>query len=132
MLAVPYWLTGCAIDQIKREKLDHFGHVQQEFMRIFKQEEQATQYKAKHGITLSQVMQDTWESKGVWFWHCISSVNAMYFLLETHLCPLKSLSIEAEDLLSRFWCRDSEDVVRKKVADKQAYDDQVRSMFAND
>ncbi|KAG7146782.1 hypothetical protein HYQ46_004410 [Verticillium longisporum] len=24
MLDVPYWLTGCAIDQIKGEKLEHF------------------------------------------------------------------------------------------------------------
>lgn len=127
MLEVPYWLTGCAIDQIKGEKLDRFAQVRREFMREFKEEEQAT--KAKHSITLSNVMQDMWESKGVWFWHCVSSVNAMYFLLGTHLYPPKSLSLEAERFVSRFWCRDSEDVVRKKVADKEAYDDELRSLF---
>lgn len=132
MLDVPYWLTGCAIDQIKGENLDQFARVQREFMRIFKEEEQAAQSKAKHGVNLSQVMQDTCDSKGVWFWHCLSSVNAMYFLLETHLYPPNFLSIEAETFLSRFWCRDSEEVVQKKVADKQAYDDQVRSMFVNE
>lgn len=127
ILEVPYWLTGCAIDLIKGEKLDRFNQVRQEFMCVFKEEEQAI--KAKHNISLSKVMQDTWESKGVWFWHCLSSVNAMYYLLETHLYPPKSLSTETEKCLSRFWCRDSEDVVQKKMADKQAYDDQVRKMF---
>ena len=129
MLEVPYWLTGCAIDQIKGEKLDHFHKVRQEFMRVFEDEEQATKAKAGHNITLSEVMQDVWESKGVWFWHCVSSVNAMYFLLETHLYPPKSLSLDAERFVSRFWCRNSEDVVRKKLADKQAYDDEVRNLF---
>ncbi|EFY93749.1 hypothetical protein MAC_00240 [Metarhizium acridum CQMa 102] len=129
MLGVPYWLTGCAIDQIKGEELDRFDEVRREFMRIFEDEEQAMKAKARHNITLSRVMQDMWQSKGVWFWHCLSSVNAMYFLLETHLYPPKSLSIEAETYLSRFWCINSEDVVQKKIADKKAYDDQVRKMF---
>lgn len=129
MLEVPYWLTGCAIDQIKGEKLDRFDQVRREFMRVFEEEEQAAKAKTRHDITLSKIMQDTWESKGVWFWHCLSSVNAMYYLLETHLYPPNSLSTEAEKFLSRFWCRNSEDVVQKKIADKQAYDDQVRKMF---
>lgn len=129
MLEVPYWLTGHAIDQIKGENLDQFDRVRQEFMCVFKEEERTTKSKAEHNITLSEVMQDMWESKGVWFWHCVSSVNAMYFLLETHLYPPKSLSLEAERFVSRFWCRNSEDVVRKKLADKQAYDDELRKLF---
>ncbi|KHN96559.1 Aminoglycoside phosphotransferase [Metarhizium album ARSEF 1941] len=130
MLECPYWLSGCAIDQIKGEKLERFDRVRREFMRIFEEEEQATKAKMRHDITLSKVMQDMWESKGVWFWHCLSSVNAMYYLVQTHLCPPKSLSVEAEECLSRFWCGDSEAVVRKKMADKQAYDDQVRKLFS--
>jgi len=129
MLEVPYWLTGCAVDQIKDEKLDEFDRARQEFMRVFGEEEKATKAQAVHHITLSEVMQDMWASKGVWFWICLSSVNAMYFVLETHLYPPKSLSLEAERVVSRFWCQDSEDVVRKKLADKQAYDDDLRKLF---
>ncbi|KAF2971928.1 hypothetical protein GQX73_g1641 [Xylaria multiplex] len=123
-LAVPYWLTGCAIDDIEGEKLDKFDLVRQEFMHIFKEEEQVTKMKAKasHKISLSKIMHDMWDSKGVWFWYCLSSVNAMYFLLEPHLLPPKSLSLEAERVMSRFWSRESEDIVRKKLADKKAYD----------
>ncbi|KAI0540434.1 hypothetical protein GGR58DRAFT_511749 [Xylaria digitata] len=116
MLAVPYWLTGCAIDGIEGEKLDQF--------------DRATKAKASHDISLSKIMHEMWDSKGVRFWYCLSSVNAMYFLLETHLLPPKSLSLEAERIISRFWSRNSEDVVRIKLADKKAYDDELRGLFS--
>lgn len=38
--------------------------------------------KARHDITLEKIMQEVWESKGVWFWYCLSSANAMHLLLE--------------------------------------------------
>lgn len=129
MLSVPYWLTGCAIDGIEGEKLSQFDQVRRSFMHIFEEEEQATKAEASHDITLSKVMQDMWDSNGVWFWYCLSSVNAMYFLLETHLLLPKSLSLEAERIISRFWSRNSEDVVRTKLADKKVYDDELRELF---
>lgn len=129
MLSVPYWLTGCAINEIEGEKLSQFDQVRQSFMHIFEEEEQATKAEASHDITLYKVMQDMWDSNGVWFWYCLSSVNAMYFLLETHLLLSKSLSLEAERIISRFWSRNSEDVVRTKLADKKVYDDELRELF---
>ncbi|KAI1293136.1 hypothetical protein F5Y03DRAFT_374772 [Xylaria venustula] len=130
-LAVPYWLTGCAIDDIEGEKLYQFDLVRQEFMHIEK-EEQATKVKAKasHDINLSEIMHYMWDSKGVWFWYCLSSVNAMHFLLESHLFPPKTLSLEAEKIISRFWNRKSEDIVRIKLADKKAYDKKLRELFS--
>lgn len=132
MLSVPYWLTGCAIDGIEGEDFDRFNQVHQEFMYIFEEEEQAIKPRTTGSITLSRVMQDMWDSKGVWFWHCLTSQNAMYFLLESHLLPPKSLSREAERIVSRFWSRDSEDVVRRKLADKQAYDEELRRLFTTE
>jgi hypothetical protein len=131
MLDVPYWLTGCAIDGITGDRFSQFDQVRRKFMDIFREEEQATDATVKHGVALSQVMQDMWESKGVWFWHCLASVNAMYLLVEAHLYPPRSLSTEVERTLSKFWCRNSEDVVQKKVADKQAYNEELRRMFSN-
>ena len=34
-LDIPYWLTGCAIDDIKGEKLEEFDLARREFMRVF-------------------------------------------------------------------------------------------------
>ncbi|KAK2124206.1 hypothetical protein NOF04DRAFT_6507 [Fusarium oxysporum II5] len=39
MLAVPYWLTGYKIDEIKGDHIDEFNQVRQEFVRIFEEEE---------------------------------------------------------------------------------------------
>jgi hypothetical protein len=130
MLAVPYWLTGCAIDGIEGEKLDQFDRVRRAFMHIFQEVEQVTKAKESHDINLSKIMHDMWDSKGVWFWYCLSSVNVMYFLLETHLVPSNSFSLEAERVISRFWNRNSEDIVRMKLADKKSYDDEVRELFS--
>ncbi|KAG5922924.1 hypothetical protein E4U42_005146 [Claviceps africana] len=131
MLDVPYWLTGCAIDQIKGDNFGPFDRVRQEFMEIFKEEEgrEAATAKKRTEITVSQVMQSVWESRGVWFWHCLSSVNAMYFLVATHLYPPKSISMEAETYVSRFWCRESKAIVEKKLADKREYDERLRELF---
>lgn len=130
MFEVPYWLTGChAIDNLQGHELDQFDQRRREFMRIFEEVEQAMEAKVRHDITLSKIMHDVWESGGAWFWPCVSSVNAMYILLERHLCPPETLSTEAERILSRFWSRDSEDVVQKKLADKEAYNDELRRLF---
>ncbi|KAG9253824.1 uncharacterized protein F5Z01DRAFT_681780 [Emericellopsis atlantica] len=131
MLSVPYWLTGCSIDGIEDEKYDQYDEVRREFMEIFTEEEEAAQGRTQHGISLSNIMRDMWDSKGVWFWHCLSSINAMYFLPESHLLPPDFLTLEAESIVSRLWCRDSEDVVRRKIADKQAYDDELRKLFGS-
>lgn len=66
-------------------------------------------------------MNDMCDSKGVWLWRCLTSINAMYFLLADHLCPGDTVSIDAEKVLSRFWCEDSEAVVQTKLADKKDY-----------
>lgn len=126
MLDVPYWLTGLSIDEIKDtdEQYNKFDNVRREFLSIFEQVEQKT--VAEHDIQVSQTMKEMWESKGTWFWHCLSSVNAMYVLLGQHLC---SLSLDAERTLSEFWCRDPEGVVQRKLADKKEYDHRLKQMF---
>lgn len=129
MVTVPYWVTGCAIDTIEGESFKHFDVVRQEFMEIFRKEEQATKAPPSHYINLSKIMQDMWKSKGVWFWYCLSSVNAMYFLLRAHLVPPTFLSSEAERVLSTFWSRNSEEVVRMKLAHRGEYEKELRQLF---
>jgi hypothetical protein len=127
MLNVPYWLTGFSIDEIQDERYHEFDKIQQEFMVVFQEHERQT--RAEHRFSLSKVMQDMWESKGIWFWYCLSSVNAMYFLLESHLCPPGSLSTSVERAVSQFWRDDSETVVQTKLSDRKAYDDELRLVF---
>lgn len=90
MLSVLYWLSGYSIEEIQGRQYDEFDKIRREFMHVLQEEERtmAMSNVAGHGMpTISEIMQEMWDSKGMWFWHCLSSVNAMYFLLEDHLCP---------------------------------------------
>ncbi|KAK3693277.1 hypothetical protein B0T22DRAFT_476134 [Podospora appendiculata] len=98
MLSVPHRLTGCCVDEIEGELYDEFNKVREHFMRVFREQESRT--KAEHEITISKLMQDMWDSKGVWFWYCLSSVNAMYMLLDSHLCPAGYFPSSAERAVS--------------------------------
>jgi hypothetical protein len=113
---VPYWLTGCSIDEIQDERYADFNGIRGEFMRVLEEQERGA------GAEVSQVIREMWDSKGVWFWYCLSSVNAMYFLLEGHLCPPGSLSTSVERAVSQFWCENPEAVVGAKLAEREEYD----------
>lgn len=132
MLAVPYWLTGCKVDEIKGDHLDEFDTIRREFMDILDAEGRKT--GTKHGLSLSAVMEEMWESKGVWFWYCIESVNAMYYLVADHLCPRygQSLSPKVETTLSNFWCVDSERMVQGKMDELERYQKDLRRVFCED
>ncbi|KAF2812184.1 uncharacterized protein BDZ99DRAFT_383189 [Mytilinidion resinicola] len=130
-LAVPYWLTGKKVDQIRGEHLHEFNRVLEEFMIIFEEEEQRAKVSREHDTSLAKIMHDMWESKGVWFWYCIESVNSMHLLLEHQLCPRfsGSLSTKAEEIISQFWCEGSASVVVKKLAEKEGYDQELVKLF---
>jgi hypothetical protein len=120
---------GCGIDEIEEERFDKFNRVRQEFMHILEEKEQKT--TVEHDIPISKVMHDMWDSKGVWFWHCIESVNAMLALLADHICPRYSVRLcsEVDEILSKFWREDSEVIVEKKVAEEKTYDEELRRLF---
>ncbi|KAF1962006.1 hypothetical protein CC80DRAFT_531758 [Byssothecium circinans] len=128
MLDVPYWLTGCSIEEIHDEAYVTYDKVRREFMGILAKEEH--EVTMQHGISVSRTMEEMWDSKGVWFWHCLTSVDAMHFLPEDHLCPSGYLSSEVERAVSEFWCDNAGDVVKRKLADKAKYDELLKSRFA--
>ena len=128
MLNVPYWLTGCSIDEIVGEELVAYDKVRQEFMGILEKEEH--EMTMQHGLSITKIMNEMWDSKGVWFWHCLASVDAMTFLLEDHLCPSGCLSSSLERGVSEFWCDGADEVVKRKLVDKAKYDELLKSRFA--
>ena len=101
-------------------------------MRIFEQEESDAGDGGGH-ITLSQVMHSTWDSGGVWFWYSITSVNAMFGLVNKHLCEKFSTSLHLSsvtEVLFKLWCDDAEAVVDRKVAEYNEYEVQLKRLFA--
>lgn len=127
MLTVPYWITGCSIDEIV-EQFDEFDKVRKEFMVEFEKEERKM---VEHSFSLASIIDEMWESKGVWFWYCLRSVNAIRFVLEDHVCPVFStpLSKETEEILCKLWREDSVEVVEKKIADYEQYRAELQRAF---
>lgn len=129
MLAIPYWLTGRGVDEIVGDGLREFDEVRREFMNVFEEEEVNMFPKHKH--TLSSIMHESWKSEAVWFWRCLTSVNASLSLVEDHICPRFSpLSSNAEEVLSQYWCENSTEVIRRKVADHEAYKKELEALFS--
>lgn len=132
MLDVPYRLTGRGIDQITGEHLVEFEKMRREFMHVFEQEEREAGGGSGH-IILSQIMHSTWDSGGVWFWYSITSVNAMFGLVNKHLCEKFSTSLylsSVTEVLFKFWCDDAEAVVDRKVAEYKEYEVRLKHLFA--
>jgi hypothetical protein len=128
MLSVPYWLTGCDIDEITKESLFEFDIVHQEFMGIFEEEE--VKMMPTDPPTLTSIMNDSWRSGAVWFWHCITSVNAAFSLVEDHIGPrFFPLSTSTEKLLSKYWCQNSAQVAERKIIDREKYVKQLQLLF---
>ncbi|PKS08632.1 hypothetical protein jhhlp_005019 [Lomentospora prolificans] len=128
-LAVPYWLTGSAIDDI-HEHLTEFDIVRREFMDIFEEEEREA--AAEHSLSLAHIMRENWESGSVWFWYGITSINAMYSLFTDHLCRRflhRRLSLKEEELIARFWSEDASEVVECKVKEYHGYERNLRGLF---
>lgn len=131
MLAVPYWLTGHGVDELKGEALQEFEKMRLEFMLFFEEEEQKV--VAHHSLSLANIMDETWTSKGVWFWHCIKCLNAMTSIARAHICPQFSTRLAGvSEILSKFWCVDSYSVLEKKVADYQRYEEDLRRCFSKE
>ncbi|KAK7398606.1 hypothetical protein QQX98_012015 [Neonectria punicea] len=128
-ITVPYWLTGCAIDEIQGEKLVEFNAIRKEFMKVFEEEE--TQVAAAHDYSLAQIMRESWESGGVWFWHSITSINAIYPLFTDHICSRFSsrLLFKEEELLSRCWAENAGKVVESKVDEYHQYEAGLKRLF---
>ncbi|KAK4096255.1 hypothetical protein N658DRAFT_519323 [Parathielavia hyrcaniae] len=128
MLAVPYWLTGRSIHELVGDDLSRFDLVCREFMDMLEEEEVAMTGGSQS--VLARIMHESWESGAVWFWRCLTSVDALFHLVEDHVspryCPFSS---KVEQVLSEYWCQDSAAVVRSKVADNEKYEEELRSLF---
>ncbi|CRK42141.1 hypothetical protein BN1708_008672 [Verticillium longisporum] len=81
MLSVPYWLTGCSIDEIVGEQYELYDATRQTFLSIMDEERTAKQKE------LTLILRNLWESKGVWFWASLKSLNAWHFLFQDHILP---------------------------------------------
>ncbi|KND89338.1 hypothetical protein TOPH_06085 [Tolypocladium ophioglossoides CBS 100239] len=130
MLSVPYWLTNCSIDSIIDEEYSDFDEARQVFLAIMDEENRSI--RMEHDLQITSTMRDVWESKGVWFWACLRSINAWLFVFEDHILPKfsadRGLVVDLKQV-STFWQEEVGLVVKAKVDDEERYQAELRSLF---
>lgn len=130
MMSVPYWLTNCSIDTVTDDQYEPFDNARKEFLASMDKE--LPHVQVEHDIQITKIMRDSWDSKGVWYWACIRSLNGWLFIFEDHILPrFSSVKRLVNDLkqVSFFWQEDASDHIKTKVADEQRYQLQLRSLF---
>lgn len=88
--------------------------------------------QVEHDIQITKIMRDTWESKGVWYWACIRSLNGWLFVIEDHILPKFSTGkglVKDLKQMSLFWQEDASEHIRTKVADEHRYQSELQSLF---
>ncbi|KAL2168430.1 hypothetical protein VTG60DRAFT_7291 [Thermothelomyces hinnuleus] len=130
MLAVPYWLTDCTIDEIVDGEYGRFDQVRQGFLAAMEEEIKTT--RPAHDIPIVHTMQDSWSSKAVWFWACITSINGWLFIFEDHILPKfganKNLIPDLKQTAA-LWMENIDAVVKAKLEDEEKYRSDLRSLF---
>lgn len=132
MLAVPYWLTSCSIDNIIGKQYDRFDQARQDFLAAMDEEAQAPGIKPMHGIQIARSMRESWLSKGVWFWSCLRSLNGWLFVFEDHVLPKFSANNNLVSCLrqaSSLWREDVDSTVRDKVDDEAKFKRELQVLF---
>ncbi|RDA91278.1 hypothetical protein CP533_6325 [Ophiocordyceps camponoti-saundersi (nom. inval.)] len=130
MLSVPYWLTGCSIDTIVDDEYATFDEARREFLLIM--DEEAGNVPAEHGLCVTSVMRSVWESKGVWFWACLRSINAWLFVFEDHIGKRFGAGgdlVGELKLVSTFWREGVEGLVEAKVREEERYQAELLAVF---
>lgn len=127
MLYVPPWLSGQPLDRLVGDRQDEFNEIRKIFMARLEEVEESI--KAEHDIRISEVMERTWHSNGVWFWLSLLFPKHTDFLARKHLTFAGDLSGDAEDYLSDLWVERPRDFVKKKVEENGTYDNELRQLY---
>ncbi|KAF3491627.1 uncharacterized protein GIQ15_01144 [Arthroderma uncinatum] len=129
----PWWMTGRPVDGIVDEHLANFRETYQEFTDIF--EEQEKVLAPVNGVSLSRasIMRRGLSTGSYWYLHALGSAKGLYNLFMWHIQPLYAPShdsnLEYPAITSKYWAKDGDEAIAKKLKDKVVYEDKIRQLF---
>ena len=129
-LAVPHWLTGCKLHQIRGARYDAYDSARRVFLEVMRQQQPA----AGNAVALAQVLEGSWQSRAVWFWASLRSTSAWVFLFEDHILPFFAPGTTVSQIAkaASFWDADVDTVVERKLADEAQYQAELRQLFEHE
>ncbi|KAE8354801.1 hypothetical protein BDV28DRAFT_163879 [Aspergillus coremiiformis] len=134
MIQPPYWLTNTAVDQIVSSE---YNKIRLEFMSALTTEESSASYTPCEDfpvlLKLSQIMSAAWDQGTFWYSLALSSPTGLFAIFDKELQPKfidKCPDHDAfHEIMPWYWAHDIVAIVTRKIADKKAYDIQLRNEF---
>ena len=128
MELTPYWLTSEGIEELKGS--EGFNTIHDEFNTIFREE----CHRLELPLSRADTMQQAWQTMGFFFQYSLNLKNGCILILEQVLSRFKpgfEFNTAFNDHLAPLWATDGEEVLVRKLADKEQYDQQIQKIFAN-
>ena len=83
-LRPPYWSTGCLADDLIGERLDNFTKANDEFMKIFEEEEKPSPSKNGDPTYRTNIMRNGWKIGNFWYFQALDSPKGMCNIFRDH------------------------------------------------
>ncbi|KND87050.1 hypothetical protein TOPH_08319 [Tolypocladium ophioglossoides CBS 100239] len=126
----PYWLTSRPVDGFEdRDAIAEYEAVLEEYLAIYEAEE-----KRRNGsVVQASIKREVWQRGSFWYFHAVSVPKGMYTLYNRHIQPRfnrdhPSLKV-FDDVFYWYWGFGAQDLIDKKLRDKEDYVARVREAF---
>ncbi|KAL2826910.1 hypothetical protein BJY01DRAFT_143080 [Aspergillus pseudoustus] len=135
MVQPPHWLSSTAVDRIVSRE---YNEVRLAFMSALTTEEEAYLWRFSNRdspapLTLSQLMGVAWDRGTFWYSLALSSPTGLFAIFDKELQPRfinKCPDHDAFDqIMPWYWDQDIVSTLKRKLADREAYDIQLRNEF---
>lgn len=128
----PVWLTWDSIDTVAGDGYDDFTAMFAQFvdaLRFVEDRNGPSALERASGARLCQIEQDNLSSRRYWFYKALLSTNGMYFITPSQITPMFYKDKLPYNHLYQMWSPDADRVVKQKVADREAYLEEINRIF---
>ena len=140
MILPPVWVTGKRVDQLPPgEHLDAYHAVLEEFFDAFDREQISLPPMQNNDASLStDVMRSGFETGHFWFFHALDNPKVACNLFFQHILPIfagnvsEKSAAEFKGCLAQLWKRNSNEIIERKLRDKEVYEKKLSAMFECD
>lgn len=137
MIQPPHWLTSMAVDRIVSSE---YNTSRLEFMSALTNEEGSRSPTCKDrfpiSLKLSGIMSAAWDKGTFWYSLALSSPTGLFAIFDKELQPrfIKKCPDHGSfhQIMPWYWAQDIVTILTHKLAQKKAYDMQLRREFEND
>jgi len=132
VLSPPFWLSGCAVDELGEGNEKYYEEMCTEFLDIFRQEDNDQLNPGFH----TTIMKVALDKATHWFWAALNHPRATYNPFLDHLQPRVAPTqvdgdecIQFQRILGLYWAPHAPTFIKQPLADRQTYLKDLRAQY---